>query len=43
MKYLHTFGTDRHNRQADVTLLFQYINNLPYSDRCFNTDRQIEM
>ena len=25
MKYVHTFGTDRHNRQADVTLLFQYI------------------
>ena len=27
MKYVHTFGTDRHNCQADVTLLFQYISS----------------
>ena len=25
MKYVNTFGTGRHNRQADITLLFQYI------------------
>ena len=25
MKCVHTFGTGRHNRQADITLLFQYI------------------
>ena len=24
MKCVHTFGTGRHNRQADITLLFQY-------------------
>ena len=24
MKYVHTFGTGRHKRQADITLLFQY-------------------
>ena len=26
MKCVHTFGTGRHKRQADITLLFQYIN-----------------
>ena len=25
MKYVFTFGTGRHKRQADITLLFQYI------------------
>ena len=25
MKCVHTFGTGRHKRQADTTLLFQYI------------------
>ena len=25
MKCVHTFGTGRHKRQADITLLFQYI------------------
>ena len=25
MKYVHTFATDRHQREADITLLFQYI------------------
>ena len=25
MKYVDTFGTGRHKRQADITLLFQYI------------------
>ena len=25
MKCVHPFGTDRHKRQADITLLFQYI------------------
>ena len=24
MKYVHTFGTGRHKRQADWTLLFEY-------------------
>ena len=26
MNCAHTFGTGRHNRQADITLLFQYIS-----------------
>ena len=26
MKCVHTFGTGRHKRQADITLLFQYIS-----------------
>ena len=26
MKYIHTFGICSHKRQADITLLFQYIN-----------------
>ena len=25
MKCVHTFGTGRHKRQADITLLFQYM------------------
>ena len=25
MKYVRTFGTGRHKRQADVTFLFQYM------------------
>ena len=25
MKCVHTFGTGRHKREADITLLFQYI------------------
>ena len=25
MKCVHTFGTGRHKRQADITLLFEYI------------------
>ena len=25
MKCVHTFGTDRHKRQADITFLFEYI------------------
>ena len=25
MKCVHTFGTGRHKRQADITFLFQYI------------------
>ena len=25
MKCVHTFGTGRHKRKADITLLFQYI------------------
>ena len=25
MKYVHTFGTGRHKRQADITLLFEYM------------------
>ena len=28
MKCVHTFGTGRHKRQADITLLFQYITVL---------------
>ena len=27
MKYVHTFGTGRHQRQADITLLFEYTCN----------------
>ena len=27
----------------EIKLSCKYINNLPYSDRYFNTDRQIEM
>ena len=26
MKCVHPFGTGRHKRQADITLLFQYIS-----------------
>ena len=26
MKYVHTVGIDRHKRQADITLLFEYIS-----------------
>ena len=26
LKYVHTYRTDRHKRQADITLLFQYIS-----------------
>ena len=26
MKCVHTFGTGRHKRQADITLLFQYMS-----------------
>ena len=25
MKYVHTFGTDRHKRQLNITFLFEYI------------------
>ena len=25
MKCVHTFGTGRHKRQVDITLLFEYI------------------
>ena len=25
MKCVHTFGTDRHKRQADITFVFEYI------------------
>ena len=25
LKCVHTFGTDRHKRRADITLLFEYI------------------
>ena len=28
MKYVHTLGTGRHKRQADITLLFQYTSAL---------------
>ena len=28
MKCVHKFGTGRHKRQADITLLFQYIYTL---------------
>ena len=28
MKCVHTFGTGRHKRQADITLLFEYISSL---------------
>ena len=27
MKCVHTFGTGRHKRQADITLLFEYISD----------------
>ena len=30
MKCVHPFGTDRHKRQADITLLFQYISCGPH-------------
>ena len=28
MKCVYTFGTGRHKRQADITLLFQYISSM---------------
>ena len=31
MKCVHTFGTGRHKRKADITLLFQYILNQLYT------------
>ena len=31
MKWVHTFGTGRYKRQADITLLFQYIKLLLHS------------
>ena len=38
MKCVHTFGTCRHKRQADITLLFQYIYAI--SNKCNTREKQ---
>ena len=39
MKCVHTFGTGRHKRKADITLLFQYISQLiRFARVCTNVD-----
>ena len=39
MKCVHTFGTGRHKRKADITLLFQYISQLiRFARVCSNVD-----
>ena len=41
MKCVHTFGTDRHKRQADITFWFEYITlltNVSVEVKCVDPD-----
>ena len=38
MKCVHTFGTNRHKRQADITILFEYILDSEHAQRNVGLD-----
>ena len=43
MNCVHTFGTGRHKRQADITFLFQYILNDFFKDQTLLDERNAEI